>query len=73
VLGTSCHSLSRAIEQQHLVQNFGLSPFVLFERRKRQDGVTVEIKMLVIAWWTIKTKVSLNKKNVTCKCFKPNQ
>jgi hypothetical protein len=72
-LGTSRHNLSCAIEQRQLVQNFGLSPFVLLERRKRQDGVIVETKMLVITWWTTKTRISPNKKDVTRKRLKPNQ
>jgi hypothetical protein len=73
VLGISCHNLSCTIKQRRLVQNSNLSPFVLLERRKRQDGVTAKTKMLMIAWWTIETKVSPNKKDVTCKRLKPNQ
>lgn len=56
VLDIGYHNLSCTIKQQRLVQNFDLSPFVLLERRKRQDGVTTKTNMLVIARWTTEKK-----------------
>ncbi len=73
VLDTCYHNLSHVVEQWQLIQDPSLSPFVLFERRKRQDGLTTTTKRLVILWWTIETWISLNKKNVTHKHLNPNQ
>ncbi len=55
VLGIGCHNLSHVLKQQQLVQSFNLSPFSLLKRRKRQDGLTIETKRLMLLWWTIET------------------
>ncbi len=57
VLGIAHHNLSYIVEQQQLLQNFGLSPFALLERRKRQEGVSTKTKNLVILWWAVETQV----------------
>ncbi len=55
VLGISCHNLSHVLEQKQLVQSFSLSPFSLFGKRKRQNGLTIETKRLMLLWCTTKT------------------
>jgi hypothetical protein len=73
VLGIGHHNLSHAVEQWQLVENSILSPFSLLERRKKQDGVSIKTKSLVILWLTVETRVSPNKKDVTHKCLTQNQ
>jgi hypothetical protein len=73
VLDTSRHNFTSAVEQWQLVENFILSPFSFLERRKRQYGVSIETKSLMILWWTAETCVSPNKKDVTNKCLTQNQ
>jgi hypothetical protein len=65
ILGVDCRNIKRAIERWHTLNNNG-DAFWLQKRTRKQIDVLCEVAVQqIVAFWTSKTTISPNNKDVT--------
>lgn len=70
-LGVHHRNVHMAINRRVVLSATGHFLFSLTVRRKRTDGLKEEERIVIITWWVCESRVSPNKKDVTCKRLSP--
>jgi hypothetical protein len=71
LLGTKRINIYHALVKGQSFQALGASQFTLSHKKKRLDRVSMEDKASIVTWWLTETRVSPNKKDLTCKRVGP--
>ncbi len=65
VLGVHPRKIVLAVEQRRIMDQGGEFLWNLSLRKKRSDVLSSFVKVAIISWWVLETKISPNRKEVT--------
>ena len=67
ILGTRKANLVAAVERLRSTATGSSSRFAVPSRKRREGGISDEVKTLVVHWWTAETRVSPGRRDVRRK------
>jgi len=65
VLGVHPRNIVLAVEQRRIMDQGGEFLWRFSLRKKRSDLLSSFVKVVIISWWVLETKISPNRKEVT--------